>query len=152
MERFAADPDFQLAWRGFARACNHLLPDPPPDAKAWIAVADEYDAGRLSVEQLTAAREQMSGTFAALFEAATMKERAALSAAGHRLWPKLDPAGWQETAWYFLNWCATAGIEEPTLVQLLRQNFGPFLAARRTSLQELAQDAEPGTAADGGGR
>jgi hypothetical protein len=99
MERFAADPDFQLAWRGFARACNHLLPDPPPATRAWITAADEYDAGRLSEEQLNATRERMSGTFTALFESATMEQRAALSAAGHRLWSKLDPDGWHETTW-----------------------------------------------------
>ncbi len=148
MERYAAEPDFQLAWRQFARACNHLLPDPPHEARAWIAAADEFDAGRLSVEELTAVREQMSDTFAALFQAATIEGRAALSAAGHRLWPRLDPGGWHETAWYFLNWCATAGIEEAALVELLRQSFGPFLAARGTSLRELAQDTEPGAAPD----
>lgn len=148
MERFAADPDFQLAWRGFARACNHRLPDPPPDARAWIATADAYDAGRLGAEQLAAAREQMSGTFAALFEAATTGERAALSATAHRLWPKLDPDGWHETAWYFLNWCATAGVPEAVLVGLLRESFGPFLAARGATLRGPAQEAEPGAAPD----
>ena len=152
MERYAVDPDFQAAWRRFARACNHLLPDPPHEAKEWIAAADEYDAGRLGVEQLTAVREQMSNIFLTLFDAATVEQRAALSAAGHRLWPRLDPVGCHETAWYFLNWCATAGIEEAVLVELLRQNFGPILAARGTSVQELAQDDEPGAAENGRGR
>jgi hypothetical protein len=78
MERYAAEPDFQAAWRRFARACNHLLPDPPHEAKEWIAAADEYDAGRLGVEQLTAVREQMSNIFLTLFDAATVEQRAAL--------------------------------------------------------------------------
>jgi hypothetical protein len=149
MKRYADDPDFQLAWREFARACNHLLVDPPHEAKAWIAAADEYDAGRLSVDELTVVREQMSNTFAALFDAATIEERAALSAAGHRLWPRLDADGWHETAWYFLNWCATAGIEEIVLVELLRQSFGAFLTARGTSLIEMAQEAKPNAKMDG---
>jgi hypothetical protein len=149
LERYAADPDFQMRWREFARACNHLLRDLPPEAEAWIAAADEYDAGRLRVGELTDIRERMSGAFKTLFEAAPVEGRAALSAAGHRLWPELDPDSWHETAWYFLNWCATAGIEEVALIDLLRQSSGPFLVAKGTSLRELEQDAEPRNAADG---
>ena len=61
---------------------------------------------------------------------------------------RLDAEGWHETAWYFLNWCATAGIEEATLIELLRRTFGPYLDAHGTTLATLAREAEPGRASD----
>ena len=125
----------------FARACSLLLQGLPPEAQAWIVAADEYDAGQLRADGLRAIRQDASRVFTARFEQATVAERGALSAAMHRLWPELDPDGWHSTAWYFLHWCAGAGVEETTLVELLRRHFGPFLAGRGTSIQELV-DAE----------
>jgi hypothetical protein len=120
----------------------------PPEAQAWIASADEYDEGRITADQLTAVREA-DRYFGERFEKATVEERGGLSAAKHRLWPELDsrPEGWHSTAWYFLHWCAGAGVEEPILVELLREHFGPFLAARGTSLQQLISVAEQEAAA-----
>ena len=149
MERYAADPDFQKSWRSFARACSQRLTGLPPEAQAWIAAADDYDDGRITADQLTAVREA-DRFFDERFEQATVEEQGALSAAKHRLWTELDPDGWHSSAWYFLHWCASAGVEEPTLVKLLRQNFGPFLAAKGMSLQQLISEAERGAAADGG--
>lgn len=149
--RYAADPELQKTWRSFARACSHRLANLPPEAQAWITSADEYDEGRITADQLTAVRKA-DCFFSERFEQATLEERAALSAAKHRLWPELDsdPAGWHSTAWYFLHWCASAGVEEPTLVELLRQYFGPFLAAKGTSLHQFIPEAEHHAAADGG--
>ena len=149
--RYASDPGLQKVWRSFARACSHRLADLPGEARAWIASADEYDDGRITADQLTAIREA-DRYFDERFEQATLEERAALSAAKHRLWPELDfdPDGWHSTAWYFLHWCASAGVEEPALVELLRQHFGPFFVAKGTSLNQLISEAEQNAAADGG--
>lgn len=149
--RYAADPGLQEAWRSFARACSHRLADLPPEAQAWIASADDYDEGRITADQLTAIREA-DRFFDERFEQATLEERAALCAAMHRLWPKLDsdPDEWQDTAWYFLNWCATAGVEEPILIELLRDHIGPLLAANGTSLDRLLAEAEQDATEDGG--
>jgi hypothetical protein len=149
--RYAADPGLQKAWRSFARACTHRLADLPPEARAWIASADEYDEGRITADQLTAIRKA-DRFFDERFEQATLEERAALSATKHRLWPKVDsdPDEWHYTAWYFLHWCASAGVEEPILVELLREHIGPFLAAKGTSLHRLIAEAEQDATADGG--
>jgi hypothetical protein len=149
LERYAADPGLQKAWRCFARACTHRLTRLPSEAQAWVATADEYDDGRITADQMTAVREA-DRFFSERFEQATVEERGALSAAKHRLWAELstDPDGWHSTAWYFLHWCAGAGVEEPTLVELLRQHFGPFLAAKGTSLRQLIADTEQGAVND----
>lgn len=150
LERYAADPDLQKAWRYFARACSHRLTGLPPEAQAWIAAADEYDDGRITADQMHAIREA-DRFFSERFEQATVEERGALSAAMHRLWAELDtdPEGWHYTAWHFLHWCAGAGVEEPMLVELLREHFGPFLAAKGTSLHQLTKEAEHDAADDG---
>jgi len=149
--RYAADPCLQKAWRSFARACSHRLADLPPEVHAWIASADEYDEGRITADQLTAIREA-DRFFDEQFEKASLEQRAALCAAQHRLWPELDsdPDGWHSTAWYFLNWCATAGVEEPVLVELLREHVKPVFAAMGTSLDRLIVEAEQEAPADGG--
>ncbi len=133
----------------FARACSHRLQGLPPDAQAWIAIADDYDDGRISAEQMTAVREA-DRFFSQRFDQATVEERGALSAAYHRLWAELDtyPDNWHSTAWYFLHWCAGAGVKEPILVELLRENFAPFLAAKDTSVQQLITEAEQAIAPD----
>ncbi len=117
------EPDFDNRWRGFLRDCTALLlAGLPPEAARWAAVADEFEAGRLTAEELTAARILAWQFHDARRDVCTPTELSGLRAVMCRLWPSND-GRWREGAWHFLHMLSDAGLPEDRWWPLLRTRF-----------------------------
>ena len=140
LEDHDAEPDFEGRWRGFLRDCSLLLlPALPPEAAAWVAAADEFEAGRLGVDGLTAARVGAWQFHDARRDTSPESELSGLRAVMYRLWPP-DGRDWHEAAWYFLHFAERAGVRA--------DRWWPLLRARFTAVLGEAPDAEPDAAPD----
>jgi hypothetical protein len=128
LENRAQHPDFFGRWRAFARACSHAVPKLPAKARGWIAVADRYEDGRITEDQLTKVRDKAWTYLKASRAAFARSDRLpGLSMAWLRLWPDHDADHWYETAHYFLTDCEAAGLSVTIWWPLLQSSFSDFL-------------------------
>ena len=128
LEDHAAESDFSVRWRGFVRDCAALLlPTLPDEARAWQRAADDYDAERLTIEQLTEVRVRAIQFADARRDVVSHRESSGLRVAMYRLWPAESPDRWFESASYFLDFCNAAGIEDDELCARLRVHFSEIL-------------------------
>jgi hypothetical protein len=131
LEWFEDRPDFTGRWRGFLRDCALLiLPVLPPEAAQWawqcIAVADEFDSGRLGTDGLTSARVWAWQFHDARRDTSPAVELSGLRAVMYRLWPP-DAGSWHECAWHFLRFLDGAGVSPERWWPLLLNRFDGLL-------------------------
>ena len=55
LEAHANEPEFMVRWQAFIRACSLLVSDLPKEAQEWIAIADDYQIGRITLREFRAA-------------------------------------------------------------------------------------------------
>lgn len=131
LEGRVRQPDFNSRWRAFLRDCTLLLRSGlPPEASAWATAADEFEAGRMDVDDLTAARVQAWQFHDARRDAGSLSELSALRVAMYRLWPPDEPDCWEESAWQFLDFCREAGLRDEQLRPLLRNRFADIFGGK----------------------
>jgi hypothetical protein len=131
LEGYAHQPDFSGRWRAFLRDCALLLlPGLPPETAEWVAVADEFEAGRLGADGLTAARVRAWHFHDGRRDTSPPAELSGLRVAMHRLWPPDAPDRWHESAWHFLHFCDEAGLREEQWWPLLEARFGGILGGQ----------------------
>lgn len=128
LEARADHPSFPMRWRKFMADCvAAILPDLPPEARAWAEAADAFDRGRLpdgSIVKLVGRawiflNDRPAGTPAA--------ERAGLLVVIGGLATQFDPARWQEAADLFLADCQGAGMSDALLAELFERHFGDLV-------------------------
>jgi hypothetical protein len=128
LEGYAHQPDFDARWRAFLRDCALLLlPGLPPEASDWVAAADEFEAGRLSADGLTAARVRAWQFHDARRDTSPPAVLSGLRAVMYRLWPPDSPNRWHESGWHFLHFCDEAGLRVEQWRPLLQARFGGIL-------------------------
>jgi hypothetical protein len=129
LEDYDHEPDFESRWREFVRDCSVLLlPALPLKAEEWVVVADEFEAGRLSADELTAARVRAWQFHDIRRDTAPPSELSGIRAVMYRLWPP-DEGYWHESAWHFLHFLVDTGLPEGRWWPLLRARFGGILGA-----------------------
>ena len=130
LEEHAGGPDFEGRWRAFLRDCSLLLlPALPPEAAAWVEAADEFDAGRLGADDLTAVRVAAWQFHDARRGTSPAAELSGLRAVMYRLWP-LSGGDWCESAWHLLHFLVEAGLREERWWPLLRARFSGILGVQ----------------------
>jgi len=130
LERYSHEPDFNNQWRGFLRDCSLLLlPSLPREATEWAAVADDFEAGRLSADELTAARVR-AWQFHDSRNASPASELSGLRVVMYRLWPP-DLDRWHDSAWHFLRYLKRAGVNEKQWWPLLQRRFSDILGGQQ---------------------
>jgi hypothetical protein len=105
-----------------------LLPSLPPEASEWVAAADEFEAGRLDADGLTAERARAWQFHDGRRDTSPPAELSGLRVAMYRLWPPDASYCWDESAWHFLHFCDEAGLREEQWWPLLRARFGSILS------------------------
>lgn len=121
-------PGFSDQWRAFLRDCTLLLlPRLPPEASNWTTAADEFDAGRLDIDGLTAARVAAWQFHDARQRTAPPVELIGLRTVMFRLSPPDAREEWDEAASWFLQVCEEAGLLQEQLLVLLRCRFDDIL-------------------------
>jgi hypothetical protein len=109
------------------------LPGLPPEAARWVVAADEFEAGQLGVDALTAVRVTAWQFHDARAGTSPSAELSGLRAVMYRLWP--EDRDWHESGWYFLRFLQAAGVREDQWFQLLRGRFSSIFGG--------SQEAEP---------
>jgi hypothetical protein len=128
LEQYVHREGFESDWRAFLRDCAlFLLPALPPEASDWIAAADEFEAGRLSLAGLTSVRIGAWNFHDARQRTAPLAELSAMRVVMYRLWPADAPDRWHESASHFLHFCDQAGLRTEEWWPLLQARFGRML-------------------------
>ena len=119
LEMHANEPGFLVRWHAFVRACSLLVPDLPEEAQEWVATADEYQMGRLTLERFEAAGEQASDFYEAQKVAKSPSELSGLRVAKYCFY--LPEWNWDVHIWSFFVGLEEAGIP--------KSRWWPFLEA-----------------------
>ncbi len=132
LEGHANEPGFFVRWKAFEHACSLLVPGLPVQAREWIATADEYEMGRLSLEELIAARVQAWEFYDSQETRKSPIELSRLRIAMSGLWPPYDLEwNWDLYAWSFFEDCELAGIPESQWWPLLQAQYPHILGQPR---------------------
>lgn len=117
--RHISDPGIILRWQAFVYTCCLLIPDLTKEAREWIAMADEYQMGRLSLEEFKAASNLAWDFYEANEAIKSPSDLSGLTVARHcllipgqygwdeltcRIIEDLEAAGVPESRWYPLLW------------------------------------------------
>jgi hypothetical protein len=124
LEQYSGKPSFSERWRAVLRECATLLvPRLPPEATGWMAIADAHEQGRLSDQDLLAARVEAWLFHDGRRTTGSPEELSGLRAVMYLLWPKEDTSDWHESAWHFFEFCEEAGLTPEVSLLLLEKHF-----------------------------
>jgi len=126
LQAHANEPGFLVRWQAFIRACSLLVSDLPEEAQKWIAIADDYQIGRLTLQEFRAA-----GTWAYDFYEARKATAPPFDLSGLTVvlyWFSLPDWNWDLCAESFFRDLEAAGIPESRWWPLLQACYPAILS------------------------